>query len=296
MKKQIFKMNSFFDGLMLEIAIFEPDGMVNGIVQFSHGMVEHKEYYYDFMEYLCKEGYVCIINDHRGHGNSIKSEDDYGYFYEESSDAIVEDLHQVTKYVKGLFPNKPVYLFGHSMGSLVVRKYLKKYDNDIDKLIVCGSPSINNSAESGLKFVNSVKKIKGDRYRSKLINKLVLKGDKNHKWLSNDIEYINKYKSDPKCGYVFTINGFINLIKLLIDVYSPNGWGVYKPNLPILYIAGAKDIIIKIVKKCNESIAFLNKVGYINIEKKLYPGMKHALLLEKNKDVVYKDILDFIKK
>ena len=93
-------MNSFFDGLMLEIAIFEPDGMVNGIVQFSHGMVEHKEYYYDFMEYLCKEGYVCIINDHRGHGNSIKSEDDYGYFYEESSDAIVEDLHQVTKYVK----------------------------------------------------------------------------------------------------------------------------------------------------------------------------------------------------
>lgn len=117
-------------------------------------MVEHQIYYYELMEMLCNKGYVCVINDHRGHGKSIKDEKDMGYFYEEKAEYIVEDMHQITLFVKDKYPNVPVYLFWHSMGSLIVRKYIKKYDKDIDKLIVCGSPSINPMSKPGHLITN----------------------------------------------------------------------------------------------------------------------------------------------
>ena len=123
----IKKITSKQDGLKLEIAIMECENP-KGIVQFSHGMAEHKERYFDFMQYLNDRGYICVIHDHRGHGSSVKSKNDYGYFYTENADYIVEDLFQVTEYVREMYPGLEVTLFSHSMGTLVARCYLKKYD------------------------------------------------------------------------------------------------------------------------------------------------------------------------
>ena len=293
MKEENIKIKSKCDGLLLDTKIFIPS-KIKGIVQISHGMVETKEYYYDFMKYLTKNGYVTIINDHRGHGKSIKSKNDLGYFYDEAANYIVEDLFEISNYIKNIFPNKELILLGHSMGSLVVRKYLAKYDNNISKLIVCGSPSINSLSKIGLTITKLVKKFKGDRYRSKLLNNLALGNDKDNNWLSTDLDYVNKYNNDKLCGYIFTTNGFINLTKLMIDTYSKNIYHVQNENMPILFIAGENDPIIKSKKKWLKSIDFLKNVGYKNITHKLYPNMKHALLNEKDKELVYQDILNYI--
>ena len=147
MRQEILTLYSKSDGLPLSVAKFAPDtdAEIKGIVQISHGMAEHKERYFPFMEYLVSKGYAAVINDHRGHGASVKSKDDLGYFYDESGRFIMEDLHQITQDIKEHLPGKPVYLFGHSMGSMVVRDYIKKYDDQIEKLIVCGSPSYPES-------------------------------------------------------------------------------------------------------------------------------------------------------
>lgn len=294
MKKEFFKIKSNCDELELDVALFIPD-KIFGLVQLSHGMVEHKEYYYDFMEYLAKNGYACIINDHRGHGRSIKNISDLGYLYEESSDYLVEDLHQITMYLKNKFPNKELVLFGHSMGSLIVRKYLKKYDFEINKLIVCGSPSINKMSKIGLMLSKAVKLLKGERYRSEFLNKLALSNDETNSWISDNKEYIDKYNNDKLCGYIFTTNGFINLTNLMIDVYSKRDWKLKNKKLPIFFIAGRNDSVIKSEKLWHKSISFLKDVGYKNITFKLYDDMKHALLFEKNNENVLKDIIDFIK-
>jgi len=293
MKKENFKIKSDADGLELDVTMFIPNH-IKGIVQLSHGMVECKEYYYDFMEYLTKKGYVTIINDHRGHGHSVKNEEDLGYFYDETSDYIVEDLHQITKYVKDKYPNYKLILFGHSMGSLVVRKYIKKYDYEIDKLIVCGSPSNNKLVGLGLFLTKAFKKIKGDKYRSNFINRLSGLPDKDKSWLSTDEEYVNNYINDKYCSYIFTTNGFINLTKLLMSVYSKKGWVLKNKELPIFFIAGEDDIVIRNKKMWMKSIEFLKSLGYKNIIYKLYPGMRHAIVLEKNKKLVYEDIIKFI--
>ena len=295
MKKENIKIKSECDGLELDVEIFIPDNNIKGIVQLSHGMVEHKIYYYDFMEYLTKRGYVCVINDHRGHGKSIKSKEDLGYLYEEKAEYIIEDLYQITKYIKKRFPDKELILFGHSMGSLIVRKHIKKYDNEISKLIVCGSPSINKLSRPGLIISKAVKLLKGERYRSKLLNGLALTNKKSTTWLSNNKEYTKKYQGDPLSGYIFTANGFINLTHLMIDVYSKKGWKLKNKELKIFFIAGEDDMVIKNKKKWMKSINFLKKIGYKNITYKLYPNMKHAILREIKRDEVYKDILNFIE-
>ena len=69
MQTKTYKIECKMDelGLSVLVGVPESDHRI-GIVQISHGMEEHKERYLPFMEYLCERGYVCVIHDHRGHG------------------------------------------------------------------------------------------------------------------------------------------------------------------------------------------------------------------------------------
>ncbi len=295
MKEENFKIISECDGLKIDVTMFIPK-KIKGIIQFSHGMVEHKKYYFDFMKFFTKNGYVTIMNDHRGHGKSVINDDDLGYMNDTKGNYIVEDLHQITKYVKERFPNKKLILFGHSMGSLVVRKYIKKYDYEIDGLIVCGSPSINKLSKLGVLLSTLICKIKGEKYRSDFLNNLSGLPSDNSDWLSTDNEYVKKYRSDKYCRFVFTANGYLNLMNMMVDVYSKKNWVLKNKKLHILFVAGSDDPVIRNEKTFIKSINFLKKIGYKNVKYKLYPNMRHALMFEKNKEIIYKDVMNFIEK
>lgn len=305
MKKEFIVINSECDNLPLSTSIFIPDSEINGIIQIAHGMCEHKERYYGFMEYLTGYGYVTVIHDHRGHGASVKDKTDLGYFYENKADFVTEDLYQVTKYIKNRFQNKKLTLLGHSMGSMIVRKYIKKYDLDIDKLIVCGSPSKNNLVDVGLFITKIIKFFRGEKYRSRLIQFLTFGNcvqkshnlaNPEHAWICSNEETLSKYSEDELCGFVFTTNGFENLFNLMKDIYDKKGWILKNKNLPIFFIAGEDDPIIINKKKWLKSQEFLKKLGYLNITCKLYPKLRHEILNEKNNLNIYEDILDFVKK
>jgi len=302
MKKE-FTLKSNRDNLSLSIFMMVPRNPI-GIVQIAHGMTEHKERYYDFMEFLSTNGYITIINDHRGHGKSVKTKDDLGYMYETTSDYLVDDLHQVTEYIKKDYPDLPLTLFGHSMGSLIVRKYLKNYPNEIDKLIICGSPSKNKAINLAIILAKLSTLIKGDHYYNNTLNKMAFanfnKNIKNPKtefdWLCSNSDVVEEYNNDPLSGFIFTNNGFLNLFNLMKDTYDKKGWEVEKPKMPIFFIAGADDPVIINKKEWQKSIELLKNIGYSNIKSKLYKNSRHELLNEYSNDVVYKDILDFIDK
>lgn len=290
------------DNLPISVTMFVPEGEIKGIFQVSHGMAEHKERYYDFLEYLADKGYVAIINDHRGHGKSVKEKEDLGFFYDNSSDYIVEDLHQITVYVKELFKDKEVILFGHSMGSMVVRKYVKKYDKDIDKLIICGSPSNNPFVDLAIFIIKIMKIFKGEKYKSNFIqrlaignyNKTVKNAKSENSWICANDETVEKYDNDELCGFIFTLNGFENLFKLMKEIYKNEGWTVKNKEMPILFMAGSEDPVIMNEQKWKESQEFLKSIGYTNVNGKLYKDLRHEILNEKNKQKIYNDIIEFI--
>lgn len=306
MKKESLKIISDCDGLSIEAVVFAPEDKeeIRGVVQISHGMAEHKERYYPLLEFLAEEGFASVINDHRGHGQSVRSKEDWGYFFDDTAEFVVEDLHRITCHIKENFPEKPIFLFGHSMGSLIVRKYIKKYDQDIDKLVVCGSPSKNPMVGAALFLVKLQTLFKGDRYRSRLIQNLAFGNYNNNienpisdnAWLSADEENVKAYDRDEACGFVFTLNGFKNLFTLMKQVYSRDGWKLGNKKLPIMFIAGADDPVIVNEKSWRESMNFLETVGYENVTGKLYKGLRHEILNEAEAAAVYEDILTFIKK
>lgn len=301
MKEENIKIISDQDSLELDCLLIKPNKEIKAIVEIAHGMNEHKERYIDFMKFLAKNGYASFIHDHRGHGKSIKNINDLGYFYEDNASYVVEDLHQINEYLKNKFKDKKIILFGHSMGSMIVRKYISKYAHTIDGLIVCGSPSKNNTSKLGLKVVKLLKSIKGERYRSEFVKKLMFggfdkKGSEPNSWVCHNKEILKLYNEDELCKYTYTLNGYENIIKLMIDIYNPKIYNRNNLDLPIYFIAGNDDPVIKSKKDFNEAINFLKKIGYHNIDNTLYDDMSHEILNEVNNNLVYDDILNWLNK
>ena len=301
MKEENIKIISDQDSLVLDCLLIKPNKEIKAVVEIAHGMNEHKERYIDFMKFLAKNGYASFIHDHRGHGKSIKNNNDLGYFYEDNASYVVEDLCQINKYLKNKFKNKKIILFGHSMGSMIVRKYISKYAQTIDGLIVCGSPSKNNASKLGLKAIKFLKSIKGERYRSEFVKKLMFggfnkKGCEPNSWVCHNKEILKLYNKDELCQYTYTLNGYENIVKLMIDIYNPKIYNRNNLDLPIYFIAGYDDPVIKSKKDFNEAINFLRKIGYHNIDSTLYDNMSHEILNEINNSLVYNDVFNWLNK
>ena len=235
---RIEKILSEFDGLGLEIAVIVPEGNPKGVIQFSHGMAEHKERYYDFRNYLSDHGYVCVIHDHRGHGGSVEKAEDYGFFYTENEQAIIEDLHTVTKYIKHIYSGLPVFLFSHSMGTLVARGYLKRYDSEIDKVVLCGPPTYNAAAGLGLLLARLSKPFIKEKAPNKMLNAMAFSqfnagNSIPNGWLSENQANVAQYNQDPKCGFIFTTNGFVNLLRLQKAAFEKRNVTIHSRPKPV---------------------------------------------------------------
>jgi len=293
---------SDYDALTLSVAYCEPEAEPKGVLQIVHGMAEHKERYFAFMEYLAERGYASIIHDHRGHGESVKSEEDLGFMYEGGWIGMVEDVRKVQDLVKEKWPSVPVALMGHSMGSMVVRSFAKRYDDSIAKLIVCGCPSDNPAKGVGYMLASLIGKVKGERHRSKLLDNMSFgaynkpfESEGEFAWLSANNENVKAYVADPLCGYCFTANGFRNLLGVMKDCYSPEGWKMANAEMPVMFISGGDDPCRTSDKAFQKAVDFMRERGYKNVNSKLYPGLRHEILLEKEAEMVYADVAEFLK-
>ena len=293
------------DGLKLALMVVRPEGAPRAIVQIAHGMCEHKERYAPFMEYLAARGCVCVINDHRGHGASVRGPEDLGYFYANGDRALTEDLHQITLWAREQWPGIPLFLFGHSMGSLAVRAYCADHDRDIDSLVVCGSPGENGAAGFGLVLVELMSIIRGDHYRSKFIQRMTTgsfnkraKSELSGSWLSANSENVAAFAADPLCNFTFTLNGYRALLRLMIRAYGlapdkrnravriPRG----KPELPIHFYSGADDTGAPNRKGFENAMNRMKRAGYAYVSGYMFPGLRHEILNEVNREEVFERI------
>ena len=283
----------------LSTAVSRPEGEAKGVLQMVHGMAEHKERYFPMMEFLAKKGYICVMNDLRGHGASVESERDLGFFGRKGYRKLVEDERLVTLWARSEFPGLPIYLYGHSMGSMIVREYIKHHDELISGLVVCGSPSANAAAGLGKALATIVILFNGWRYRSSLLQAIstdsyekAFKKEKTpNSWICSDPAVVEAYNADPLCGFRFTANGYRSLFSLLQDIYSKGGWQMKNPGLPIMFIAGAEDPCIVNVKKYAQAVNFLRERGYTSVTSKIYPEMRHEIHNEPGKEAVWQDIV-----
>ncbi len=302
MEKSTRTLHSRMDGLELSVLEVIPEGEVRGVMQLVHGMSEYKERYLPFMEYMAKHGFVCVIHDHRGHGKSVKAQEDLGYMYGGGGEALIQDIRRVNSYVRCKYPNRPVILFGHSMGSLAARAFLKRYDRSVKMVIICGSPSKNPALFAGKAIASLQKKFMGGRHISRLIESMSFgpyaarfpKEKSRFAWVCSDPEVVEEYEQSSLCGFTFSADGYLALFDLMEETYSSKDWKCQRPDMPILFISGGDDPCMGNIRGFKHAVDHMRCVGYRKVRGKVYPGMRHEILNEKNKDKVYRDIYAYI--
>lgn len=294
------------DGQESHIYKWEPDGdkEVLGVVQLIHGSCEHAKRYTDFAQFLTNNGYVVYANDLRGHGLSAKSSDDLGYFAEENGwNMLLEDLYELTRFIKEEQKDLKIFIIGHSMGSFLARHYAMIYGTEINGLIAIGTAHNPRAMLKFGKFLaeRSIKK-DGGKYRNYTLNRLSYDSFCNQfkpirtkqDWLSRDEKVVDKFRADEKCGFVFTSSAFRDMFNGLLFITDKNNIKNTPKDLPILLISGDKDPVGsngKMVKKAYEEY---KKAGIKNIHMKLYKDMRHEVLNEIGKEKVFEDVLKWI--
>lgn len=307
----IYKHISGSDALPITVLRIEPEDPkdIKGIVQLVHGKNEHKGRYIEFMRYLASHGYLTIINDHRGHGDSVLNEKDRGYLYDGGYQALVEDLHEITLDVKKYAAEKcgdiklPYTMIGHSMGSLAARCYIRKYDYEIDKLCVLGCPSKSSKMKQGIRFLKCLQFIEGRKFRSRLAKAIIMGASYELKyrhehlpnaWTNSDRNAVIEQNTDPLCRFYFTLSAYEEMLRMAMLTYEGN-YVPKNPDLAIRFFSGADDPCFSSLYKIADALYQLKELGYRDVCGKLYSGMRHNILHEKNKKRVYRDIFKFIE-
>lgn len=293
------------DGLNISVlAVMPEEKPYRGILQLVHGMSEYKERYLPFMEFMAEQGFLTVIHDHRGHGKSIRTKDDLGYMYGGGAEAMLKDIETVNRDVRKEFPELPLILFGHSMGSLAVRAFAREHDDCMDMLIVCGSPSNNQARPLGEAIARVEGAVFGPAHKSKVLETLsfgghVMKFRKDEtctSWVCSNKEAADAYEASEFCGFTFTDDGYLAVFELMKRAYDVKHWNCTNPKMPVLFVSGADDPCLINVRHFAKTVQAMRSAGYLDVKGKLYPGMRHEILNETNKKKVYRDIAWYIKK
>lgn len=284
---------------------WSPDGPPRAAVQIAHGMAEHSDRYERFARALTDAGYEVYANDHRGHGRSATSPDEVGYFADaDGFDKVVDDMHALTERIRADHPGLPVFLFGHSMGSFLSRSYATRFGTDLAGLVLSGTAgSAGALGKVGRGIAVAQGKLRGRRHTSGLMDKLTF-GQYNaafkptrtdFDWLSRDPEEVDKYIADPKCGETFTAGFFADLLDGLERVNDDAELSTTPSALPILLVSGSDDPVggknAKGVRAVGEQ---LRRVGVDEVTTTIYPGARHELLNETNRDEVTADVIAWL--
>lgn len=281
-----------------------PDSKPRAVVQIAHGIAEHIDRYRPFMEFLADNGFVVAGNDHLGHGKSIRVPEEQGFFAEKDGWwRVVDDMDKLHDIMSNEYPELPYVLFGHSMGSFLTRTYLIKHPDKYDGVILSGtghhSPALvlgGNAAASVMAKLNGAM---GDGAKldslafGTYLNKIENPRTK-FDWLSRDTEQVDKYIADPLCGFVGKIGLYRDMMQGIKFITDKKNIAQMNKEKPVYFMSGDGDPVGDYGKGVERAYKAFCDAGLHDVFMRLYPGGRHEMLNETNKEQVYQDILSWL--
>lgn len=286
------------DGITRIHAIeWKPEGQIKGVLQMCHGMVEYIDRYDAFAKSLNEHGICVIGHDHLGHGRSVKSEEDYGYFHHsKGNEMVIADIRRLFLYIEKNYQGIPHFMLGHSMGSFLLRQYIQQYPKGIAGAIIMGT-GYHGKGELllGISICHLLQVIEGDHYRSKLVNKLAFGGYNRYfhptrteyDWLSRDEKIVDAYRIHPWCTFIFTVNAYMHMLRGILTLTDKNARKRIHKDMPILFISGKDDPVGNFGKGVKKVYQQFENLGITDLSLKLYEGGRHEILNETNRQDVF---------
>lgn len=283
------------------------NGTFTRIFQLVHGMCEYIEKYLPFIEYLTSQGFLVVGHDQLGHGQSINTPDELGYFGEPNpAELLVQDIHILRTMTQKKFPKIPYFICGHSMGSYIVRQYICDYSNGLSGVILLGTGYMGPCQTLfALGFIQALSCFKGMKHRSNITKKISIQSgpykkfdttetDINNSWISRDTEIVKALYNDKKTRFDFTLNGYYGIVQAIRYCCNPTNVAKINKDVPILFVSGDNDPVGNNGEGVKKSYEVMKLIGSLDVTMKLYENARHEVLNEINRKEVYEYILKWL--
>ena len=303
---ETFTFNST-DGALVTVRSWAPENPEQpvAVVQIAHGMAEHSLRYDWFARRLVAEGFAVYANDHRGHGETAGYEDRLGHFSDQNGwTQVVRDMAQLNDLIRKKHPGLPVFLFGHSMGSLLSRDFMTRWGGSLKGVVLSGTaghPGLRGRV--GLLLAKLQALLGGGRSLSTLMDSLTFKSynkafapvSSPFDWLSRDSDQVDAYIKDPYCGFICSSRFYVDVIGGAIKVNTMGHILNTPKDLPVLLVSGDMDPVGHYGKGVTRTHEAFQKAGLKDVTVKLYEDGRHEILNEINREDVADDVIAWLR-
>ena len=273
------------DGLEIVSYRWDPASQPRGAVQLTHGMGEHVLRYSALAGALAKGGLVVYGQDHRGHGATARSADELGQLGPDGWTRLVEDIDLLVSRVRDEQPGLPLVLLGHSMGSFAVQQYLLDHNDRVDAVVLTGTTALD-LLEPALDLDKPIDLA--------AFNAAFEPARTEFDWLSRDEEIVDAYIADPRCGFGIDTDAAKDMFAGARRMADPGQVAAIRPDLPVYLAAGELDPVNANLALLNVLVDRYRAAGLADVTVRTYPGARHEILNETNRDEVVASILDWI--
>ena len=281
---------------------WEPDGgSVRAVLQICHGVAEHIARYDAFARYLNDLGIAVVGHDHLGHGLSLPEGGTPVYFGAGNTwNTVVDDIYVLHQRIRLWYPDVPLCIMGHSMGSFLTRTYLIRYPGTVKAAIIMGTGWQPKAViAGGMAVAKAVGAVVGENGTSDLVtnlafgayNKLFAPNRTSCDWLSADEGNVDAYMADPLCGADATVGLFRQMLSGIRFNQKLSNLRQMDPRIPVLFVAGEKDPVGDCGNGVRRTYQEFRRAGVQDCTLKLYPGLRHEILNEKaQQQQIFEDI------
>lgn len=271
------------DGAAVATYRWEPAGRLRGAVHIVHGLGEHVRRYEHLATTLAGAGFLVQGHDTRGHGATIADGAEPGVIGEQGWKASIDDIGVLVARLRADAPGVPVVLLGHSMGSFAVQQYLVDHSGTVDAVVLSGTaaadlmPFLDLDTPGDLSGFNAP-----------------FEPRTGFEWLSRDEAQVDAYVADPLCGFGYDVAGSKAVFAGARAVADPARLAGIRPDLPVYVVVGDQDPVGGPLTRVHAVVERYRDAGLTDVELQVYPGARHEVFNETNRDEVERDLLRWL--
>ncbi len=248
-----------------------PDGPVRGAVMIVHGLGEHSGRYGHLVDRLLPESYAVYAGDHQGFGRSGGQRGHVNHFHD-----YAKDVHRLNGLVHSEQPEKPIAVFGHSMGGLITLDYAQTYPQDAECWIV-QAPALAADTSGPLVLAARLINLVHPTYSMERPGG----GD-----VSRDPEEALRFMQDPLHVPVSTVRWVVEILAAQKRVKA----AVQSTPGPLLMLQGTADNMV--IPAATQE--FFERVTTADKTLRLYDGYFHELHNDLDKEKPLGDIVEWL--
>jgi alpha-beta hydrolase superfamily lysophospholipase len=264
---------------------WDPAGRPRGVVQLTHGMGEHVQRYDALARALTGRGLVVYGQDHRGHGATARHADELGQLGPDGWTQLVGDIDLLVSRIRDEQPGLPLVLLAHSMGSFAVQQYLLDHSDRVDAVVLTGTTALDQ-LEPALDLDKPIDLA--------VFNAAFAPARTEFDWLSRDEAIVDAYIADPRCGFGIDTDAAKGMFAGARRMADPGQVAAVRPDLSLYIAAGESDPVNANLALLNVLIDRYRAAGLTDVTVRTYPGARHEILNETNRDEVVASILDWL--